>query len=338
MVTQDDGFPHGKTVEICLRLATRPTPVLVWYTTDMTSPITEPATLDIYFGDNLSVIREFPSESFDLIYIDPPFNTGRLQSRSQIRTVRDEQGDREGYQGHRYRTIRIGMKAFADNFDDFLAFLEPRLEESHRLLTPNGSFFLHLDYREVHYARVLLDGIFGRDSFLNEIIWAYDYGARSKTKWSTKHDNILWYVKNPDRYTFRYDDIDRIPYMAPGLVTKEKAERGKTPTDTWWHTIVSPNGKEKTGYPTQKPLGIINRIVKIHSNPGDRVLDFFAGSGTIGESAIRHGRNAVLVDNNEQAMRVMADRLAFAQPRFHGWEPPADTDRQPSLLDSVNSV
>lgn len=278
--------------------------------------------LDIHFGDNLEVIKAFPDASFDLIYIDPPFNTGKTQARTQIQTVRDEDGDRVGFQGKRYRTVKIGTKGYADTFSDYLAFLEPRLEEARRLLKPNGSFFFHIDYREVHYCKVLLDSIFGRESFINEIVWAYDYGARATKRWSPKHDNILWYAKDPENYTYRYDDIDRIPYMAPGLVGPEKAERGKTPTDTWWNTIVSPNGKEKTGYPTQKPLAIINRIIKVHSNPGDRVLDFFAGSGTIGESAVRAGRSAVLVDCNTEAIEVMARRLAFAQPKFHGIAPP----------------
>lgn len=294
-----------------------------------------PPTLDIHFGDNLQLISEWPSASFDMIYIDPPFNTGRKQARTQLKTVRDDNGDREGYKGLRYRSVQIGTKAFGDSFDDYLTFLAPRLEEAHRLLKSDGSFFLHLDYREVHYAKVLLDTIFGRDSFINEIIWAYDYGARSKRKWSAKHDNILWYAKDPENYTYRYDDIDRIPYMAPGLVTKEKAERGKTPTDTWWHTIVSPNGKEKTGYPTQKPLGVINRLIRVHTNPGDRVLDFFAGSGTIGEAAIRQRRSAVLVDSNDEAMAVMADRLGFAQPAWHGWEPSECDLPEPTLLDAI---
>jgi site-specific DNA-methyltransferase (adenine-specific) len=275
------------------------------------------ATLDIHFGDNLEVIRIFPDASFDLIYIDPPFNTGKTQARTRLQTVRDEAGDRVGFQGKRYRTMRLGSMAYVDSFDDFLAFIEPRLIEAHRLLKPTGSFFFHIDYREVHYCKVLLDSIFGRESFINEIIWAYDYGARATKRWSPKHDNILWYAKDPENYTYRYDDIDRIPYMAPGLVGPEKAARGKTPTDTWWNTIVSPNGMEKTGYPTQKPLAIINRIIKVHTNPNDRVLDFFAGSGTVGESAIRLGRSAVLVDNNAGAIAVMAKRLAFAQPRVH---------------------
>jgi site-specific DNA-methyltransferase (adenine-specific) len=275
--------------------------------------------LDVYFGDNLELVRSFPGASFDLIYIDPPFNTGKTQTRTHIHTVQDGNGDRVGFQGKRYRTIRVGTKAYSDSFDDYLSFLEPRVQEANRLLKPNGSFFFHIDYREVHYCKVLIDSIFGRASFVNEIIWAYDYGARATRRWSPKHDNILWYAKNPEHYTYRYDDIDRIPYMAPGLVGPEKAERGKTPTDTWWNTIVSPNGKEKTGYPTQKPLAIINRIIRVHSNPGDRVLDFFAGSGTVGESAASLGRHAVLVDNNPEAIAVMKRRLArFPELVCHG--------------------
>lgn len=274
--------------------------------------------LDIWFGDCLEVTTKFESASFDLIYIDPPFNTGKVQSRRRLSTVRDEEGDRIGFKGQRYRTRIVGESAFGDRFEDFPEFIEPRLREAHRLLSPTGALFLHIDYRESHYCKVLLDRIFGRTSFINEIVWAYDYGARSKRRWSAKHDNILWYVKDPGNYIYRYDDIDRIPYMAPGLVGPEKAARGKTPTDVWWQTIVSPNGKEKTGYPTQKPTAILNRIIRVHSNPGDKVLDFFAGSGTTGEAAVRSGRNAVLVDNNPEAIRVMRRRLAFANPTIQG--------------------
>ena len=274
-------------------------------------------TVDIHLGDNLDVLRGLPSGRFQLIYIDPPFNTGRIQRRTQLRTVRDDDGDRLGWSGKRYRSIKVGSRSYADAFTDYLAFLEPRLVEARRLLTPNGSFFLHLDYREVHYAKVLADTIFGRACFINEIIWAYDYGARTRSRWSPKHDNILWYSKRPGKYTFNVDAADRIEYMAPRLVGAVKAAKGKTPTDTWWHTIVSPNGKEKTGYPTQKPLGIVERIVKVHSKRGDRLLDFFAGSGTLGEAAVRHGRNVVLVDDNPVAVDVMKRRLAGAGPRIH---------------------
>ena len=277
--------------------------------------------LEIYFGDNIQVLQLLDGGSFDLIYIDPPFNTRKKQARTRLRTVRDPSGDRTGFQGQVYRTEKLGTLSYADSFDDYLEFLAQRLREAYRLLSPTGSLFLHLDCREVHYAKVVLDRIFGRENFMNEIIWAYDYGARSKRRWSAKHDNILWYAKSCESYTFQYDEIDRIPYMAPGLVGAEKAARGKTPTDTWWHTIVSPTGKEKTGYPTQKPLGILERIVRVHSREGDRLLDFFAGSGSFGEAAVRNGRDCVLVDNNEEAMRVMEKRLSFANPTFHGYEP-----------------
>jgi site-specific DNA-methyltransferase (adenine-specific) len=264
----------------------------------------------IYFGDNISILKSLSSESIQLIYIDPPFNTGKQQARTQMKTVRDSDGDRTGFKGERYKTVRLGSRAYADSFPDFLSFLQPRLEQAHRLLTPNGSIYFHIDYREVHYCKILLDEIFGRDSFLNEIIWAYDYGARSKRKWSAKHDNILWYAKNPNDYIFNYDAVERIPYMAPGLVGEEKAARGKTITDTWWHTIVSPTGKEKTGYPTQKPLGILRRIVAVSSNKGDTVLDFFAGSGTTGIAAHELGRRFILVDSNKQAIQVMKKRFS----------------------------
>ena len=275
----------------------------------------------IYFGDNLPILRSLPAESVDLIYIDPPFNTGKRQARTQIKTDRSEKGDRVGFAGQRYETKRIGQKSYRDVFDDFIAFIEPRLVEAHRLLKPHGSLYFHIDYREVHYCKILLDEIFGRDCFINEIIWAYDYGGRPKNRWPAKHDNILFYVKNPKGYIFNRDEIERIPYMSPGLVGPEKAARGKLPTDTWWHTIVATNSKEKTGYPTQKPRGVIDRIVTASSMPGDVVLDFFAGSGTVGESCLALGRHFILIDNNPQAVEVMASRFAgLEQIEWVGWE------------------
>jgi site-specific DNA-methyltransferase (adenine-specific) len=221
----------------------------------------------------------------------------------------DLAGDRIGFAGRSYRTEKLGTTSYSDMFDDFLGFLRPRIEEAYRVLAPTGSFFFHIDYREVHYCKIMLDEIFGRECFQNEIIWAYDYGARTKKRWPAKHDNILWYSKDPEHYTFNIEECDRIAYMAPGLVGPEKAARGKTPTDVWWHTIVPTNGKERTGYATQKPLGILERIVKVHSNPGDTVLDFFAGSGTTGDAAARHGREFILVDSNPQAVELMRKRL-----------------------------
>lgn len=279
----------------------------------------------IYFGDNLPVLRTLADESAQLVYIDPPFNTGIKQKRTQIRTNRSEEGDRTGFSGRRYETIKLGTQEYEDYFDDYLAFLEPRLLEAYRILSAQGTLYFHIDYREVHYCKVLLDQIFGRECFLNEIIWAYDYGGRSKRKWPPKHDNILVYVKDPDHYTFNLDDIDRIPYMAPGLVGPEKAARGKLPTDTWWHTIVATNSREKTGYPTQKPLGILNRIICASSNPGDTVLDFFAGSGTTGESCLQLNRCFILIDNNLQALRVMKQRFGRRDDiEWIGFDPSID--------------
>jgi len=263
----------------------------------------------IYFGDNLPVLKNLHDESVSLIYIDPPFNTGKSQRRTQIKTIQASTGDRKGFSGRRYQTIELGTQEYSDIFDDYLLFLSPRLEEAHRVLNSRGTLYFHIDYREVHYCKILLDQIFGRQNFLNEIIWAYDYGGRPKNKWPPKHDNILVYVKNPRDYIFNVDDIDRIPYMAPGLVGPEKASIGKLPTDTWWHTIVATNSKEKTGYPTQKPLGVLNRIIRASSNPGDLVLDFFAGSGTTGMSCLKLDRQFILVDNNLQALQVMARRF-----------------------------
>jgi site-specific DNA-methyltransferase (adenine-specific) len=264
----------------------------------------------IVFGDNLETLKTLYDGSVDLIYIDPPFNTGKQQARTQILVEKDAQGDRVGFGGNRYQTTVVGERAYRDNFDNYLGFLEPRLQEAYRVLSPAGSFYFHIDYREVHYCKILLDEIFGRDAFINEIIWAYDYGGRAKTRWPAKHDNILFYVKDPEHYTFNWDEVERIPYMAPGLVGKEKAARGKFPTDTWWHTIVGTNSKEKTGYPTQKPAGVLRRIISASSNPGDLVLDFFAGSGTVGEVCFELGRAFMLVDNNPQAIAVMQTRFA----------------------------
>lgn len=267
----------------------------------------------IHFGDNLSILKGMESTSVDLIYIDPPFNTGSVRNLTQLKTVRSEEGDRIGFQGRTYRTIAGNTRSYDDRFDDFLSYIEPRLTEAHRVLKTEGSLYFHIDYREVHYCKVLLDRIFGRESFLNEIIWAYDYGGRTQKKWPPKHDNILWYAKDPNHYTFNLNEVDRIPYMSPGLVGPEKASRGKLPTDTWWHTIVPTNSHEKTGYPTQKPLGILRRIIAASSKPGDLVLDFFAGSGTTGVACVELKRDFILIDNNLDAIRVMKKRFSGVQ-------------------------
>jgi len=265
----------------------------------------------VYFADNLNVLRILPSNSVQQIYIDPPFNTGKIQKRKRLKVICSEQGDRIGFQGRRYKSEVIDEMSYEDSFDDYLSFLEPRLREAHRILASNGSLYFHIDYREAHYCKILLDEIFGRECFLNEIIWAYDYGGRPRDRWPPKHDNILFYVKEPGKHIFNTDGIDRIPYMAPRLVGAEKAARGKLPTDVWWHTIVPTNSREKTGYPTQKPLGILRRIIQASSRSGGLVLDFFAGSGTTGVAAFELGRRFILVDNNPQAIEVMRKRLSF---------------------------
>ena len=304
----------------------------------------------IYYGDNLSILKTLKDESIDLIYIDPPFNTGKTQKRKTIKTVRANDGDRTGFQGARYKTIELDSKEYKDSFNGLsnnieseelefsyrnLApyantlyledFLKPRLIEAYRLLKPHGSLYFHIDYREVHYCKVLLDRIFGRECFLNEIIWAYDFGGRARSKWPAKHDNILFYVKDPKNYIFKTNELAKMDYMAPGLVGPEKARIGKLPTDTWWWsyigkkgmynadvwwmTIVGTNSRERMGYPTQKPTDLIDRIVLASSLQGDTVLDFFAGSGTIGESCLKNNRKFILVDNNIQSIEVMSQRF-----------------------------
>jgi site-specific DNA-methyltransferase (adenine-specific) len=264
----------------------------------------------VLLGDNLELLPELDDGIFQVAYLDPPFNTGRVQRRRTLATVTADDGDRTGFQGRRYATSVIAESSFVDEFDDYLGFLEPRLLEVRRLLCESGTLYLHIDYREAHYVKLLLDGLFGRDCFLNEIIWAYDYGARPRRRWPAKHDTILVYVKDPNRYWFDAEAVEREPYMAPGLVTAEKAARGKLPTDVWWHTIVSPTGKEKTGYPTQKPEGILRRIVQASSKPGDWCLDCFAGSGTLGAVAAALGRRFVLIDSNPEAVAVARRRVA----------------------------
>ena len=266
----------------------------------------------IVHGDNLAVTATLPDASVRLIYLDPPFNTGRTQRRQSVTTTRNPDGARQGFGGANYDTVKRTLSRYDDRFEDYWAFLEPRLIEAWRLLDDRGTLYLHLDYREAHYAKVALDALFGRDSFLNELIWAYDYGAKSTKRWPAKHDTILVYVKNPATYYFDSAAVDREPYMAPGLVTPEKVARGKLPTDVWWHTIVTTSGRERTGYSTQKPEGVLRRIVQASSAPGDLVLDFFAGSGTTGAVAHALGRRYLLVDSSADAVAVMCARLPEA--------------------------
>jgi DNA modification methylase len=263
----------------------------------------------ILLGDNLPLLRELEDGSVQMVYADPPFNTGRTQARKRLATVASANGDRTGFGGRRYATTLLAESSYKDTFEDYLGFLEPRLAEIRRVLDPTGTLYLHLDYREAHYAKLLLDELFGRECFLNELIWAYDYGAKPRTRWPQKHDTILVYVRDADRYFFDAEAVDREPYMAPGLVTPEQRERGKRPTSVMWHTIVSPTGREKTGYPTQKPEALIRRFVQASSRPGDLCLDPFAGSGTLGAVAAQLDRRYLLMDESPEAVAVMKARL-----------------------------
>jgi site-specific DNA-methyltransferase (adenine-specific) len=272
----------------------------------------DPITLSddlIIAGDNADVLDRLPDGAFDLVYLDPPFNTGRAQARHTLATVASANGDRVGFGGRRYETERLRSLAYDDEFADYLSFLAPRLARMRELLAAHGSLYFHIDYREAHYCKLLLDEIFGRDAFLNELIWAYDYGAKPRRRWPAKHDTILVYVKTPGKHWFDADAVEREPYMAPGLVTPEKAAKGKLPTDVWFHTIVPTNGREKTGYPSQKPEGVLRRIVSASSKPGGWCLDPFAGSGTLGAVCVQLGRRFVLIDSNPTAVDVMRERL-----------------------------
>jgi site-specific DNA-methyltransferase (adenine-specific) len=260
-------------------------------------------------GDNEVALAKLPTGLFDLVYLDPPFNTGRTQARRTLSVVADHDGDRVGFAGRRYRSRLLRSLSYDDAFADYLAFLEPRLARVRELLAPHGTLYFHIDYREAHYCKLLLDELFGRDAFLNELIWSYDYGAKPRRRWPAKHDTILVYVRTPGGHHFDCEAVEREPYMAPGLVSAEKAKRGKRPTDVWFHTIVPTNGREKTGYPTQKPEGVLRRIVSASSRPGGWCLDPFAGSGTLGAVCRQLGRRFVLVDENPVAIETMRTRL-----------------------------
>ena len=269
---------------------------------------------EILLGENLELLRSFASASFQMIYIDPPFNRGGDRSRKTLEASARADGERVGFGGRRYRATVLRESSYGDEFEDYLGFLRPRLEQARRVLAREGTLYFHIDYREAHYCKLLLDEIFGRDAFLNELIWSYDYGAKPRRRWPAKHDTILVYVRTQGAHHFDADAVEREPYMAPGLVGAEKAARGKLPTDVWWHTIVPTHGGEKTGYPTQKPEGIVRRMVLASTRPGDWCLDFFAGSGTLGAVASKLRRRYVLIDRNPEAVAIMRERLAQGEP------------------------
>ncbi len=266
-------------------------------------------------GDNAGVLAELPDACFDLIYLDPPFNTGRAQRRDTLSVSADPSAVRVGFGERRYSSRLLHSISYDDAFADYLSFLEARLRRCRDLLAAHGTLYFHIDYREAHYCKLLLDEVFGREAFLNELIWSYDYGAKPRRRWPAKHDTILVYVRTPGAHHFDADAVEREPYMAPGLVGAEKAARGKRPTDVWFHTIVPTNGPEKTGYPTQKPEGVLRRILAASSRPGGWCLDPFAGSGTLGAVARDLGRRFVMIDSSPEAIAVARRRLETAYPR-----------------------
>ena len=266
-------------------------------------------------GDCADVMRRLPKGAFDLVYADPPFNTGRDVVMNRTRATADDEAERTGFGGRGYRVERVGTQRFPDRHEDYALFLRERVELARTMLAPWGTLYLHLDQRESHRAKLMLDEVFGEECFLNEIIWAYDFGGRPKRRWPAKHDTILVYVLDPERYHFDSAEVEREPYMSPGLAGAEKAARGKLPTDVWWHTIVPTSGSERTGYPTQKPLGVLRRIVAASSRPGGWCLDPFCGSGTLGVAAQGLGRRSVMVDERADAVEIATSRLAGAAAR-----------------------
>jgi len=293
------GLPmDGETVDAAARAA-------------ITAVVERAAMGAVLCADNLEALRAIPDGVVDLAYIDPPFATGRTQRLASIRTGAGE-ASRRGFGGRTYRYEVVRELAWQDDLplDVHLEALHARLVEIHRLLAAAGTLHVHVDWRTVHHVRLLLDEVFGPERFLNEIVWAYDFGGRARDRWPRKHDSILWYAKG-DAWTFEREAIERLPYMAPGLVGPEKAARGKLPTDVWWMTIVPPGGRERTGYPTQKPVRLLDRIVRAASREGDLVLDVYAGSGTTGVAAAALGRRYLLVDRNPEAVAIARRRLGL---------------------------
>lgn len=272
-------------------------------------------------GDALDDITRWPDGVLDAIYIDPPFGTG---------VVRRGRGP-----GHAYADR-------ADDPDAFVAWLLPYLEHARRALRAAGSLFVHLDYRAVHYVKVALDRLFGRARFVNEVAWCYAVGGKSRRGFGRKHDTILWYARGPD-HAF-YPDAVRVPRRGGSHMrlvldgdtpVQEKTDRrtgrvyrypvaaGKVPED-WWTDIETLNHSdgERTGWPSQKPERLVERLLAAVTVPGDRVADWFVGSGTTAAVAQRTGRGFVTFDNAPGAIAVCIDRLVKQGQRLSPAPPP----------------
>lgn len=252
----------------------------------------------VYLSEASRLMSELSEGSIDLIYADPPFGTNNRQ--------------------------RSGDLSYSDSFDDYVQFIKEHAAHLQRVLNDSGTAYVHLDYRWVHYAKVELDLTFGRENFLGEIVWSYNFGGRGKNFFAKKHDTILVYAKQKGHHVFNYDDIDRIPYKAPEMQyvgrSREEAERriaaGQVPTDVWDIPIIGTNSRERVGYPTQKPTSLIRRIVVASSPVGGVVLDPFCGSGTTAIVAASVGRRFIVCDKSEDAVRVTGERLTHAMVQF----------------------
>ena len=261
----------------------------------------------VHLADALSFLKGLPDSSVDMVYTDPPFGTGTVQQMNR----------KKG-------TEIVSKIGYSDKFDDYVEFLRPHLVEMHRALKVTGTMYLHMDWRWVHYAKVECDKIFGYDNFLNEVIWSYNFGGRGKDKWPAKHDTILVYVKERGKHTFNWEEIDRIPYVAPELQyvgrSKEDAEKriaaGQVPTDVWSMSIVGTASKERLGYPNQKPLKLIERAIRASSNRGDTIVDPFVGSGTTAAAAHSLGRSFEVCDMNPESTNLVISRMENLGAKF----------------------
>jgi DNA modification methylase len=267
----------------------------------------------LILGDNLSVMAALLPKyegRINLVYADPPFFTNR-KFNARIGRGEDSRKPDEWKLTHGYQDNWIDL-------DEYLDFLYQRLSLMYRLLAPNGTLYLHLDWHADAYARLILDELFGAENFLNEIIWTYHGPSPIRTAFNRKHDTILSYVKGKD-YTFNADAV-REPYNQNTVNTFKSSskagfgkvpnlERGKVPEDWWYFPVVARLHNERTGYPTQKPNALVERIILASSNPGDLVADFFCGSGTTPYVAAKNGRKFIACDENPSAIHTARCRL-----------------------------
>jgi len=271
-------------------------------------------TGEFIHGDNFSILSallETHTEQIDLIYIDPPFFTNRKFS-ARVGRGEDSRKPKDWQLDHGYGDTW-------NDLDAYIQFLYDRLLLAYKLLKPTGTIYLHLDWHADAYARLLMDEIFGAERLLNEIIWTYHGPSPIRSAFNRKHDTILSYTKT-ENYTFNVDDV-RTEYSQNTVKTFKSSskagfgkvpdlERGKVPEDWWYFPVVARLHSERTGYPTQKPEQLVERVIRASSNPGDLVLDFFSGSGTTAAVAARNNRRFIAVDASSKAIHIAQERSA----------------------------